>query len=507
MAENDLLTRVLQACAQAAPAPFFPADFAASSGLPRQDIDAAIDRLRLNGYLQIVDWVQGKGQGYAPTPAGRAAREQPIELRIPAAAPEPEQPMLDDRIWQRGETVRNALLQPGPPIVTMTLLFANLAMFAVGLAIAWMRGIPVQHYLSGTTTNELSAVYESLGSLVTGDVIVHQQWWRLISYQFMHIGLAHLGMNMLSLYILGPLLEGAWGSKRFLALYLVSGFTGGAAVVVMDRQALGASGSISGLLTSIGAWLWLNRDCLPQQVTSQMLSRVGINLLLLVGVSLMPHVSWEGHLGGALGGALLSVPLHYQRFGQAWQRFLSWLGFVLIPLGAVALAYLVHARERAALVSELQFGPAFQRAEKVVLAHYNGVIVPLFDRNLPKLERDPVFLKKARAACAEVAQQLRPLLDELVKEAPPKNSAKVKEMEQAHTYFQAWSELFQILDHFIQDSKGWNPARLEELNARVHAVFDLRKPLESNTVLPRLPSLVPNKNAPNPPAKLPADTG
>ena len=115
MAENDLLTRVLQACAQAAPAPLFPAEFAAASGLARQDMDAAIDRLRLNGYLQIVDWVSGKGQGYALTPAGTEALTRPTELRKPAAAPQPEQPTFDDRIWQRGETVRAALLESGRP--------------------------------------------------------------------------------------------------------------------------------------------------------------------------------------------------------------------------------------------------------------------------------------------------------------------------------------------------------------------------------------------------------
>ena len=508
MADTDLLTRVLHACSQAAPAPFFPGEFAASAGLPRPDIDAAVDRLRLNGYLQIVDWVQGKGQGYALTPAGTEALQQPTELRKPAAAPPTEQPTLDDRVWQRGETVRAALLEPGRPIVTMTLLFANLAMFAVGLAIAWMRGIPIQDYFSGTASLELSRVYRSLGSLVTVDVVVNQEWWRLISYQFMHIGLAHLGMNMLALFMLGPVLEGVWGSKRFLALYLISGLTGGAAVVVMDRQALGASGSISGLLTSLGAWLWLNRDCLPEQVTSHMLSRVGINLFLLVGISLMPNVSWEGHLGGAVGGVLFSLPLHYQRFGRGWQRLLGWLGLIAVPIAAVLIAYLVHRPHRAELMKDRlihEYDRQYRGPESYLLQRRNRFVVPVLGDMEGNWTGNAKFVADFQKASQECIARLQPLLVNLAAQAP-RDKKEAEEADNLHRYFETWHELFQSLQRQLKEPERWNPARRRALIEQDKALFELRRPLEANTILPRFSPLVPEKEQPAPAPKPPKDT-
>lgn len=507
MAEDDLLTRVMQACAQVAPAPFFPSEFAASSGAARADIDDAIDRLRLNGYLQIVDWVQGKGQGYAPTPAGIEALKAPAELRRPAAAPPPEEPTIDDRIWQRGETVRQALLEPRTPVVTMTLLFANLAMFAIGAFVGFQRGVSMQEYFFGGIFSGRSQAFgqlmDTLGAVNIVSVIGGNEWWRLVSHLFLHLGLIHLGMNMLGLFTLGPLMEAMWGSRRFLYLYVMSGVVAGATVVFVGRAgAVGASGALCGLIASLGVWVWLNRGNLPEQYARQLRSSVGINAFLIVLVSMQPNVSWEGHLGGAVGGALLSVPLHYQRFGNVGQRLASWLGLALIPLAAIALAFAVHARERPAMISQVHLGPAFERADRAIIRQHNEIIVPLFDPEQPKIERDAAFLKKARAGCAEVAEAIGLLLAELATERAPQGSDKAIEIAHAQTYFQHWNGLFQRLDGLFRDPGKWNPARLRALGVQVHAAFELRKTLESTKVIPRLVKLheVPKKDAAKPPA-------
>ena len=52
------------------------------------------------------------------------------------------------------------------------------------------------------------------------------QFWRLLTYQFLHGGYVHLGMNMMALYVFGPLIEKWWGPKRFLAFYLLCGACG-----------------------------------------------------------------------------------------------------------------------------------------------------------------------------------------------------------------------------------------------------------------------------------------
>ena len=506
MADTDLLTRVMQACARNAPAPLFPAEYAATAGLPRADIDAAIDKLRLNGYLQIVDWVQGKGQGYTVTAAGIAALEKPTELRRPAAAPEPEQPTFDDRIWQRGEAIRAALLEPRRPTVTMVLLFANLAMFAVGMVVGLTRGITADDYLFSTRSVAYNELLDSIGALANLRVIGEQQWWRLVSYQFLHIGLAHLAMNMISLYSLGALLEGMWGSRRLLILYLVSGIVGGVAVIMVGRAAAGASGAISGLLTSVGVWLWLNRDCLPEQFTSHMTTQLGISLLMLVVISTFPNVSWEGHLGGAVGGALVSVPLHYERFGRLWQRVVSWIAIVMIPLAGIAAAYFVQRPKRDAFVHYQmlqQFDARLRITETAVFEGHNRFLVPLLHTVPAPWYTNPQFMPACQQACDEAIAKIRPLLEELAA-LQPINERHAQEIDNVHRYFQAWSELYESLKRQLNESNRWKADERRALDERLTALRDLRKPLEENIIMPRCRPLVPADEPP--PAAPPPNT-
>ena len=51
---------------------------------------------------------------------------------------------------------------------------------------------------------------------------------------FAHVEPWHIGLNMLALYFLGPMLENVLGRPRFLALYLVSGIAGSAAVMLLS---------------------------------------------------------------------------------------------------------------------------------------------------------------------------------------------------------------------------------------------------------------------------------
>src|SRR5205814_1356710 len=106
------------------------------------------------------------------------------------------------------------------------------------------------------------------------------------------------------------------------------------AVLVFERTPMrgtvGASGAICGLLTSVGVWAWMHRRYLSPEFVQAHFRAVGINLMLLVlvGVS-VANVSNTAHVGGAVAGVLLSVPL-------------AWLAPTATPrrrlVGAVALA-------------------------------------------------------------------------------------------------------------------------------------------------------------------------
>src|SRR3990170_8464773 len=57
---------------------------------------------------------------------------------------------------------------------------------------------------------------------VSGPAIEDGEYWRLVTSGFLHAGLFHLMLNMLSLWILGQMLEPAVGRWRFALIYFVS---------------------------------------------------------------------------------------------------------------------------------------------------------------------------------------------------------------------------------------------------------------------------------------------
>ena len=140
------------------------------------------------------------------------------------------------------------------------------------------------------------------GALIPA-LVAQREVWRLLTSMFLHSGVTHLALNMLSLYFLGSFVEAAFGRGRFLALYLLSGISGGLAYLYFGEfgaPAVGASGAIFGLLGGVlgyslrrGTFSWQN------PLIRQLLILLALNLYL--GFSI-PNISNTAHLGGLAGG-------------------------------------------------------------------------------------------------------------------------------------------------------------------------------------------------------------
>lgn len=144
------------------------------------------------------------------------------------------------------------------------------------------------------------------------------QFWRLFTYQFLHGNLLHLGMNMMALYVFGPLIEKWWGPKRFLAFYLLCGACGAWLMAMFafnpalinghNAWLVGASGSIFGVLVA-SAMLYPKDEVKliipPMWVTVRKLAIIFIVLSIgsmFVGVNVGGNAA---HIGGALFGYVL----------------------------------------------------------------------------------------------------------------------------------------------------------------------------------------------------------
>lgn len=66
------------------------------------------------------------------------------------------------------------------------------------------------------------------------------EFWRFIGFQFLHVGLMHLVLNMVGLWVFGPLVEERLGAKRYLAFYLFCGMMGAFLYLVLNAGGIGA---------------------------------------------------------------------------------------------------------------------------------------------------------------------------------------------------------------------------------------------------------------------------
>lgn len=154
--------------------------------------------------------------------------------------------------------------------------------------------------------------------------------WRLLTVLLVHAGFLHVALNLLSVWMIGRLLEPMLGRWRYLALYLISGLGGSVAVALLafDTPVVGASGALFGML---GALVIIGRQ-LGGNVTG-ILIILGINLV--VGFA-FGGISWQTHVGGLVAGCV--VGLIVSLTGRIAQRRLQ-IG-LLCAFTAVLLALL-----------------------------------------------------------------------------------------------------------------------------------------------------------------------
>lgn len=155
------------------------------------------------------------------------------------------------------------------------------------------------------------------------------EWERWLTAGFVHTGFAHLAFNMVTLYSFGPLIEGVVGPWRFLAIYIGSELLANALTYWRHRDdpaysAVGASGAISGVVFSFvlfAPWAEL-RVFFAIPIPALIFAFLYIAFSVYASNQRGGRVAHEAHLGGALGGIVLTLLL----FPESGRIFLQQLG-------------------------------------------------------------------------------------------------------------------------------------------------------------------------------------
>ncbi len=132
--------------------------------------------------------------------------------------------------------------------------------------------------------------------------LLNGQFYKLITYMFIHIDEMHLLFNMLVLLVYGSKLESLFGSVKYIILYFLSGLLGGLFICLFDgTSTVGASAALYGVLSSLLFIAIINKDIMKIFLTKTLLP---ILIYGLIESILFAGVSFYGHLGGALFGLL-----------------------------------------------------------------------------------------------------------------------------------------------------------------------------------------------------------
>lgn len=188
----------------------------------------------------------------------------------------------------------------------------------------------------GFDYESVQTVYD-FGGVIGAEIQVDpSQSWRLLAAMFVHIGLQHFVLNMVTLYFLGRIAEDLFGSKAFLALYILSGLMGNLFVMIFSPEvvAAGASTALFGIFGAIASLRFIARSPYIQYLSQSYTSLILVNILF----SFMPGISLAGHLGGLVGGGILAFvfPVYGERDSvkKTWR-----LGALLLYTAVAGLLY------------------------------------------------------------------------------------------------------------------------------------------------------------------------
>ena len=237
----------------------------------------------------------------------------------------------------QGAPVNQATARRAKPVwavapATYLLMAANIGVFLMMAA----QGVSI---LSPTSDQLLY-----WGANHAGRVLVFDQWWRIVSAMFVHVGWIHLATNMWCLWNLGLLAEPLAGSWGLIAAYVVTGAAGNLLSTLRnwslfhsyhDLNAFPAGAGASGAVFGIAGILiiLLNSPHLPvprpelKKLRRSVIYFAAINLVIGYSINFGSEAYGAGlnidnsaHLGGFLCGLLFALPM-VPRFGSSRALF------------------------------------------------------------------------------------------------------------------------------------------------------------------------------------------
>ena len=184
------------------------------------------------------------------------------------------------------------------------------------------------------------------------DLVLIGQYWRLITYQFVHISIFHLFFNMYALAYIGLMVENKLGIKKYVSTYIISGICGGLLSLVYHESGYmaGASGAIMGLFGAFLALL-LSKAFEKNATKALLISTVSVLAIMLINGGLKQRVDNAAHVGGLISGFIIGYILYNDKLWK-WQLS-SAIRYAIV--GCLALLFTVVLLQRTPKIQTKEF--------------------------------------------------------------------------------------------------------------------------------------------------------
>lgn len=312
---------------------------ARTRGRPRVLIDQALARLANAKRVELAGADSGQ-------PATSTRGLGPTATEVVARVEAEPVPVVAERVRPRGA-------------IATRLLVLSVIAYAAVIAFA---------FDSSTDVGTLMRA----GAMVRG-LVDDGEYWRLVTFSFVHVGDIHLIINVIGLYFLGRLVEELFGAWRTVVIFACAGIAGAVASYLASPAGIsaGASGSIFGLLGAVFVELSLHRKHHRAAWTHGVWGSLAVVTVAQVGVGFIYPVidQWAhgaGLVAGTLAGVLLSPHARWTKAAGQVARVVA-LAFVVVVAASVVMV------ARTSIADSLANAPAERRNASEALS----AIVPL----------------------------------------------------------------------------------------------------------------------------------
>jgi len=206
--------------------------------------------------------------------------------------------------------------------VTYSLMLISIVVFIIPLIVPQLEG---SLYIAGDLRSEV---------FVKGEI------YRFITSMFIHNGAMHIVMNMLSLYMVGQVLEKLFRPLTYLSIYFITGIFGSLLFLYINigGEAVGASGAIFGIFGALAGFAWVHRKTMHDEFM-RFIQSFGMILLINFGLGLaIPEIAMSAHIGGLVTG-IISGMIMAKYPNYLWAYFLVSVTLIFLSYNYISSLY------------------------------------------------------------------------------------------------------------------------------------------------------------------------